>query len=57
MDPFDPAINYGPNDAGVSTISIALVALGLLASSWIFGALYGFISNYFNRSNKKREEE
>ena len=25
MDPFDPAIHYGPNDAGVSALSIALV--------------------------------
>ncbi|AAQ00487.1 MULTISPECIES: hypothetical protein [Prochlorococcus] len=53
MDPFDPAIHYGPNDAGVSAISIALVVLGLLVGSWAFGALYGIISNYFQGKGKK----
>ncbi len=45
MDPFDPALHYGPNDAGVSALSIALAVLGLLIGSWAFGALYGIISN------------
>ena len=55
MDPFDPAIHYGPNDAGVSAFSIALVVIGLLVGSWAFGALYGLISNYL-KGNKKNED-
>jgi len=45
MYSFDPAINYGPNDAGVSAFSIAAVFLGVLIGSWLLGAIYGFIAN------------
>ena len=31
MDPFDPAINYGPNDAGISALTITLVGIGIIA--------------------------
>ena len=55
MDPFDPAIHYGPNDAGVSAFSIAIVVVALLVGSWAFGALYGLISNYI-KGNKQNEE-
>ena len=55
MDPFDPAIHYGPNDAGVSAFSIALVVIGLLVGSWAFGALYGLISNFL-KENKKNDD-
>tara|TARA_Y100001968_G_scaffold304073_1_gene318776 strand:+ start:1077 stop:1244 length:168 start_codon:yes stop_codon:yes gene_type:complete len=50
MFDFDPAINYGPNDAGVSTASIILAVVGLLAVSWLFGAIYGLLANYFNNN-------
>ena len=46
MEKFDPAINYGPNDAGASTLSIALVVVGILVFSWLFGAAYGLVANY-----------
>ena len=52
MDPFDPAIHYGPNDAGVSAFSIALVVIGLLVGSWAFGALYGLISNSLKENDQ-----
>ena len=45
MDYFDNAVHYGPNDAGASTITIALVVIGVLAGSWIFGAAYALIAN------------
>ena len=48
MYSFDPAINYGPNDAGVSAFSIAAVFLGVLIGSWLLGAIYGFIANSIN---------
>ena len=56
MDPFDPAINYGPNDAGASAISIALVVIGVLVGSWAFGVGYALISNYL-RGKKDQEKE
>ncbi len=55
MDSFDNAIHYGPNDAGASAISIALVVLGILAFSWAFGAVYALFANYFNRMNDSDE--
>ena len=45
MYSFDPAINYGPNDAGVSAFSIAVVVIGVLVGSWLLGAVYGLITN------------
>ena len=53
MDQFDNAIHYGPNDAGASALSIALVAVGILLASWLFGALYGIFSGYFMKSEDK----
>lgn len=50
MYSFDPAINYGPNDAGVSAFSIALVFIGILAGSWLLGAAYGFFNNLIKGS-------
>ncbi len=50
---FDPAINYGPNDGGVSAISIALVVIALLLAFWLFGSIYGQIEKFF----QKREDE
>ncbi len=56
MDPFDPAIHYGPNDAGVSAFSIALVVVGILISSWAFGAASALIGNYFKSKKKENGE-
>ncbi len=51
MDNFDPAINYGPNDAGVSALSIVVVICIFLISSWLFGAIYALVANYFKEKN------
>tara|TARA_B100000214_G_C23699810_1_gene504741 strand:- start:443 stop:616 length:174 start_codon:yes stop_codon:yes gene_type:complete len=53
MDKFDPAINYGPNDAGVSAISIALVVIGLIFGSWLIGKIYSFTSSSIQKLIKK----
>ncbi len=45
MERFDPAINYGPNDAGVTGLSIILVAGGTLIALWLFNWLYGLFVN------------
>ena len=50
---FDPAINYGPNDAGVSALTIAIAVVGILLGSWIFGALYALIANYIKGKGGK----
>ena len=52
---FDPAINYGPNDAGVSAFSILIGVLVILAGSWLFGSLYAFVMNFF-KSKKNGNE-
>ena len=52
MDSFDNAMHYGPNDAGASALSIALVVIGILVASWLFGAVYALISNYMGSKNE-----
>ena len=52
MEGFDPAINYGPNDAGVSAITIILGIIVLISISWLFGKIYGQVSNFFESKNK-----
>ena len=52
MEGFDPAINYGPNDAGISAISIILGIVGLIAISWLFGRIYEQVAKIFEKSNK-----
>ena len=53
MEPFDPAINYGPNDAGISAISIIVGIIGLITISWLFGKIYSQAANLFenNKNN------
>ena len=52
MEPFDPAINYGPNDAGISAISIIFGIIGLIAISWIFGKIYAQVAKVIENNNK-----
>ena len=52
MEGFDPAINYGPNDAGISAITIILGIFGLISISWLFGKIYGQIAKFFETNNK-----
>ena len=54
MEAFDPAINYGPNDAGISTASIIFGVIGLIVVSWIFGKIYTQVAKLFE-SNKKND--
>ena len=52
MEPFDPAINYGPNDAGISAITIIVGIIGLIAISWLFGKIYAKVAKVFENNNK-----
>ena len=52
MEGFDPAINYGPNDAGISAITIILGIVGLVAISWLFGKIYALVANFFENNDK-----
>ena len=52
MEGFDPAINYGPNDAGISAITIILGIIGLIFISWLFGKIYAQVSRFFENQNK-----
>ena len=57
MDPFDPAINYGPNDAGISAITIILVTFGLVASIWLFGSAYAFITDLLSKDKTSKDQK
>ena len=52
MEGFDPAINYGPNDAGISAITIILGILSIIVFSWIFGKIYAQVAKFFENNNK-----
>ncbi len=53
MEGFDPAINYGPNDAGISALTIVLGIIGLIAISWLFGKIYGQLAKLFEGNKKE----
>ena len=55
MDRFDPAINYGPNDAGISAITIFLGILSLIVITWLFVKIYTQVTNLFENDNKDRK--
>ena len=52
MEAFDPAINYGPNDAGISAITIIVGIISLIAISWVFGKIYAQVAKIFENNNK-----
>ena len=54
MEGFDPAINYGPNDAGISALTIVLGIVGVIFISWLFGKIYEQLAKLFE-ANKKNE--
>ena len=54
MEGFDPAINYGPNDAGISALTIVLGIVGVIGISWLFGKIYEQLVKLFE-ANKKNE--
>tara|TARA_B100001250_G_C19803200_1_gene792065 strand:+ start:1479 stop:1649 length:171 start_codon:yes stop_codon:yes gene_type:complete len=55
VEGFDPAINYGPNDAGVSAITIIFGIISLIAISWLFGKIYTQVANFFENKNNKND--
>tara|TARA_Y100001968_G_scaffold104457_1_gene94415 strand:+ start:1298 stop:1465 length:168 start_codon:yes stop_codon:yes gene_type:complete len=52
VEGFDPAINYGPNDAGISAITIILGIICLIVVSLLFGKVYAQIAKLFENNNK-----
>ena len=52
MERFDPAINYGPNDAGISAITIVSGIIGLIVISWLFGKIYEQVTKFFEANNR-----
>ena len=52
VEKFDPAINYGPNDAGISAITIILGIISLIIVSWLFGKIYAQVATLFDNNNK-----
>ena len=56
MDPFDPAINYGPNDAGISALTIILVITALILGAWTVGKLYSGVTALFDKSKNTEDK-
>ena len=52
MEAFEPAINYGPNDAGISAVTIILGIVGLISISWLFGKIYAQVAKFFESNDK-----
>ena len=52
MEGFDPAINYGPNDAGISAVTIILGIISLISISWLFGKIYAQVARFFESNDK-----
>ena len=52
MEGFDPAINYGQNDAGISSITIILGLLSFIVISWLVGKIYAQIAKIFDNNNE-----
>ena len=52
MEGFDPAINYGPNDAGISALTIIIGIISLVGVSWLFGKIYAQVANIFENNDK-----
>ena len=50
MEGFDPAINYGPNDAGISGVTIILGIASMIAISWLFGKIYAQLAKFFDNN-------
>jgi len=55
VEGFDPAINYGPNDAGISAITIILGIISIMIFSWLFGKIYGQVVIFFDKSRKNNK--
>ena len=55
MDSFDNAIHYGPNDAGISTLTILLGIFSILIVSWLLGAGYGLLADLIRKSNSGKK--
>ena len=52
VDTFDPAINYGPNDAGITGIALLVGIICLIVISWVFGKIYSQVAKFFENNNK-----
>ena len=57
MEGFDPAINYGPNDAGISAITIVLGIISLIVFSWLFGKIYAQVAKIFENNNNNNKDK
>ncbi len=49
VEAFDPGLHYGPNDAGISALTIIIGIVGLIAISWLFGNIYEKVANFFEK--------
>ena len=55
LEGFDPAINYGPNDAGISAITIILGIVSLIVISLLSAKIYDKVANLLANNNKNNK--
>ena len=51
VERFDPAINYGPNDAGISAITILMGITSIIVVSWLLGKIYAQIDKLLKKKD------
>ena len=51
VEGFDPAINYGPNDAGISATTIIMGIIVVIAISWLFGKIYSQVTKFLENND------
>ena len=54
MEGFDPAINYGPNDAGISSFTIIGGILGIIFFTWLVGKAYTKVIDFIEKIKEKK---
>lgn len=53
MEAFEPAIHYGPNDAGISAINIIAIVIGIIIVPLAFNKIYSQILNILEKDKSK----
>ena len=53
MEAFEPAIHYGPNDAGISAINIIAIIIAIIIVPLAFNFIYSQVSKILEKDKSK----
>ncbi len=53
MEAFEPAIHYGPNDAGISAINIIAIVIGIIIVPLTFNIIYSQVLKILGKDKAK----